>query len=130
MTDWVGFPQTDPFFTDLSGLTLQSGVGVGPAGRLVKDEYTVGGGTAAAVTGVGASSGMEVDGEMNQTIQHHPPTQPPAANNPQQPQQPFMPGHSTQNPGIFAIGSFFLPPILHKFSFYFLQIPLLFFFAF
>lgn len=100
MTDWVGFPQTDPFFTDLSGLTLQSGVGVGPAGRLVKDEYTVGGGTGAAVTGAGVSSGMEVDGEMNQTIQHHPPTQPPAANNPQ-PQQPFMPGLSTPNPGTF-----------------------------
>lgn len=101
-------PGIDPFFTDLSGLTLQSGVGVGPAGRLVKDEYTVGGGTAAAVTGVGASSGMEVDGEMNQTIQHHPPTQPPAANNPQQPQQPFIPGHSTQNPangeGMFSGG--------------------------
>lgn len=46
--------------TDLSGLTLQT-----PPGRLVKDEYTAGG-------------GMEVDGETSvqhtpQTIQHHPP---------------------------------------------------------
>ena len=53
--EWVGFPRTDPFFTDLSGLTLQSGVGVGPGGRLVKDEYTVGGGGTAAA----AAAAME-----------------------------------------------------------------------
>ncbi|KAH0554624.1 mothers against decapentaplegic homolog 4 isoform X1 [Cotesia glomerata] len=81
-------PGIDPFFTDLSGLTLQSGVGVGPGGRLVKDEYSVGGGTVTvpgvpsggAVSGtgssasgsssVGGSTGMDVDGEINQ-IQHH-----------------------------------------------------------
>ncbi|XP_074095792.1 smad/Smad4 homolog Medea isoform X6 [Cotesia typhae] len=81
-------PGIDPFFTDLSGLTLQSAVGVGPGGRLVKDEYSVGGGTVTvpgvpsggAVSGtgssasgssnVGGSTGMDVDGEINQ-IQHH-----------------------------------------------------------
>ncbi|XP_057325792.1 mothers against decapentaplegic homolog 4 isoform X2 [Microplitis mediator] len=88
---------------DLSGLTLQSGVGVGPGGRLVKDEYSVGGGNVTGVSGVpgvpgvpgvvpgqagsvtgpagpsasgpsnvGGSTGMDVDGEMSQTIQHHP----------------------------------------------------------
>ncbi|XP_011497875.1 PREDICTED: mothers against decapentaplegic homolog 4 isoform X2 [Ceratosolen solmsi marchali] len=79
---------------DLSGLTLQSGVGVGPGGRLVKDEYSVGGGgnAASVVAGVGVGSGMDVDGEMNQTIQHHPPAQAPASSNTQQSQQPFMPG--------------------------------------
>lgn len=52
-------------FTDLSGLSLQSG-----SSRLVKDEYSA---------GVVAGSGMEVDGEVGvshavpQTIQHHPP---------------------------------------------------------
>lgn len=98
MTEWVGFPRTDPFFTDLSGLTLQSGVGVGPGGRLVKDEYTVGGGgSGASGAGVGVGSGMDVDGEMNQTIQHHPPPQPPAPNNPQQAQQAFIPGLPPQN---------------------------------
>ncbi|XP_032456841.1 mothers against decapentaplegic homolog 4 isoform X4 [Nasonia vitripennis] len=79
---------------DLSGLTLQSGVGVGPGGRLVKDEYSVGGGgNVAAGAGAGVGSGMDVDGEMNQTIQHHPPPagQPAAPANPQQSQQPFMP---------------------------------------
>jgi hypothetical protein len=35
---------------------------------------------------------MDVDGEMNQTIQHHPPAQAPVSSNTQQPQQPFMPG--------------------------------------
>ncbi|XP_008547283.1 mothers against decapentaplegic homolog 4 isoform X3 [Microplitis demolitor] len=93
-------PGIDPFFTDLSGLTLQSGVGVGPGGRLVKDEYSVGGGNVTGVSGVpgvpgvvpgqagsvtgpagssasgsssvGGSTGMDVDGEINQTIQHHP----------------------------------------------------------
>lgn len=83
----------DPFFTDLSGLTLQSGVGVGPGGRLVKDEYSVGGGgNVAAAAGAGVGSGMDVDGEMNQTIQHHPPPagQPAAPANSQQSQQPFM----------------------------------------
>ena len=97
------FPQTDPFFTDLSGLTLQSGVGVGPGGRLVKDEYTVGGGgggTGGTAAGVGVSTGMDIDGEMNQTIQHHPPqAQAPAVNN-TQPQQSFIPGLATSNPGV------------------------------
>lgn len=89
-------PRTDPFFTDLSGLTLQSGVGVGPGGRLVKDEYTVGGGG-----GGGAGTGMDVDGEINQTIQHHPPPPPPPPNNPQPPQQQtFIPGIPPPNPGI------------------------------
>lgn len=52
-------------FTDLSGLSLQSG-----SSRLVKDEYSA---------GVVAGSGMEVDGDVGvshavpQTIQHHPP---------------------------------------------------------
>ena len=78
----------DPFFTDLSGLTLQSSVGVGPGGRMVKDEYSVGGGTAGP--GVPVGSGMDVDGEMNQTIQHHPPTQPPTQ--PSNSQQNFVPG--------------------------------------
>ena len=85
-------PDTDPFFTDLSGLTLQSGVGVGPGGRLVKDEYTVGGGGGGGSSSSGVGSGMDVDGEMNQTIQHHPPPQPTAPNNPQQPQQTFISG--------------------------------------
>lgn len=95
----VGFPRTDPFFTDLSGLTLQSPVGVG--GRLVKDEYTVGGGgTAAAAAAAAVGSPMDVDGgEMNQTIQHHPPAQPPSAsNNAQQAQQGFIPGLPPPNP--------------------------------
>lgn len=96
MMEWVGFPRTDPFFTDLSGLTLQSGVGVGPGSRLVKDEYTVGGGGAAAAGAIGAA--MDVDGEMNQTIQHHPPTQPSTANNTPQPQQGFIPGLAPPNP--------------------------------
>lgn len=92
------FPRTDPFFTDLSGLTLQSGVGVGPGGRLVKDEYTVGGGnSAAAAAAVG--SAMDVDGEINQTIQHHPPAQPPSSSNAQQPQQGFITGLPPPNPG-------------------------------
>lgn len=97
---WVGFPRTDPFFTDLSGLTLQSGVGVGPGGRLVKDEYTVGGGgTAAAAAAAAVGSAMDVDGEMNQTIQHHPPApQSTASNNAQQAQQGFIPGLPTPNP--------------------------------
>ncbi|XP_046624414.1 mothers against decapentaplegic homolog 4 isoform X5 [Neodiprion virginianus] len=85
-------PGIDPFFTDLSGLTLQSGVGVGPGGRLVKDEYTVGGGG-----GGGAGTGMDVDGEINQTIQHHPPPPPPPPNNPQPPQQAFIPGLPSSN---------------------------------
>ncbi|XP_047352858.1 mothers against decapentaplegic homolog 4 isoform X6 [Vespa velutina] len=89
-------PGIDPFFTDLSGLTLQSGVGVGPGSRLVKDEYTVGGGGAAAAGAIGAA--MDVDGEMNQTIQHHPPTQAPTANNTPQPQQGFIPGLAPPNP--------------------------------
>ncbi|XP_012287630.1 mothers against decapentaplegic homolog 4 isoform X2 [Orussus abietinus] len=106
-------PGIDPFFTDLSGLTLQSGVGVGPGGRLVKDEYTVGGGGAGAggavsVGVVGPGTGMDVDGEMNQTIQHHPPPPPPAANNPQPQQQAFMPGLGPPNPtsgeGMFGGG--------------------------
>ncbi|XP_043671696.1 mothers against decapentaplegic homolog 4 isoform X5 [Vespula pensylvanica] len=88
-------PGIDPFFTDLSGLTLQSGVGVGPGSRLVKDEYTVGGGGAAAAGAIGAA--MDVDGEMNQTIQHHPPTQPSTANNTPQPQQGFIPGLAPPN---------------------------------
>ncbi|XP_043270922.1 mothers against decapentaplegic homolog 4 isoform X2 [Venturia canescens] len=84
---------------DLSGLTLQSGVGVGPGGRLVKDEYTVGGGGGGGSSGagVGVSSGMDVDGEMNQTIQHHPPPQQPPQNNQQQTQQTFMPGLAPSN---------------------------------
>lgn len=99
LMEWVGFPRTDPFFTDLSGLTLQSGVGVGPGGRLVKDEYTVGGGgTAAAAAAAAVGSAMEVDGEMNQTIQHHPPAQPTASNNAQQAQQGFIPGLPPPNP--------------------------------
>ncbi|XP_067215961.1 mothers against decapentaplegic homolog 4 isoform X4 [Linepithema humile] len=102
-------PGIDPFFTDLSGLTLQSGVGVGPGGRLVKDEYTVGGGgTAAAAAAAAVGSAMDVDGEMNQTIQHHPPTQPPASNNAQQAQQGFIPGLPPPNPtsteGMFSAG--------------------------
>lgn len=100
MYDWVGIPHTDPFFTDLSGLTLQSGVGVGPSGRLVKDEYTVGGGSGSSGAGVGiGGSNMDVDGEINQTIQHHPPAQPPAPTNSQQPQPTFIPGISPPNPG-------------------------------
>ncbi|XP_070160103.1 mothers against decapentaplegic homolog 4 isoform X4 [Polyergus mexicanus] len=95
-------PGIDPFFTDLSGLTLQSGVGVGPGGRLVKDEYTVGGGgTAAAAAAAAVGSAMDVDGEMNQTIQHHPPApQSTASNNAQQAQQGFIPGIPTPNPTV------------------------------
>ncbi|XP_033331011.1 smad/Smad4 homolog Medea isoform X6 [Megalopta genalis] len=89
-------PGIDPFFTDLSGLTLQSGVGVGPGGRLVKDEYSVGGGGTAAAGAVG--SAMDVDGEMNQTIQHHPPAQPASSNNTQPSQQAFIPGLAPPNP--------------------------------
>ncbi|XP_015590388.1 mothers against decapentaplegic homolog 4 isoform X2 [Cephus cinctus] len=95
---------------DLSGLTLQSGVGVGPGGRLVKDEYSVGGGGSAATggVGVGVSTGMEVDGEMNQTIQHHPPQPPPASNSQQQTQQNFISGLAPPNPasgeGMFGGG--------------------------
>lgn len=86
---------------DLSGLTLQSGVGVGPGGRLVKDEYTVGGGgTAAAAAAAAVGSAMDVDGEMNQTIQHHPPAQPTASNNAQQAQQGFIPGLPPPNPTV------------------------------
>ncbi|XP_006563525.1 mothers against decapentaplegic homolog 4 isoform X9 [Apis florea] len=88
-------PGIDPFFTDLSGLTLQSGVGVGPGGRLVKDEYSVGGGSSATAGAVG--SAMDVDGEMNQTIQHHPPTQPTSSNNTQPSQQTFIPGLAPPN---------------------------------
>ncbi|XP_043789148.1 mothers against decapentaplegic homolog 4 isoform X6 [Apis laboriosa] len=88
-------PGIDPFFTDLSGLTLQSGVGVGPGGRLVKDEYSVGGGSSATAGAVG--SAMDVDGEMNQTIQHHPPTQPTSSNNTQASQQTFIPGLAPPN---------------------------------
>ncbi|XP_011633364.1 mothers against decapentaplegic homolog 4 isoform X5 [Pogonomyrmex barbatus] len=94
-------PGIDPFFTDLSGLTLQSSVGVGPGGRLVKDEYTVGGGgTAAAAAAAAVGSAMDVDGEMNQTIQHHPPAQPTASNNAQQGQQGFIPGLPPPNPAV------------------------------
>lgn len=109
--NWVGIPHTDPFFTDLSGLTLQSGVGVGPGGRLVKDEYTVGGGSTSSGAGVGVgvgvgvnvAAGMDVDNEMNQTIQHHPPpSQPPAPSNSQQTPQPFIPGMAPPNPGNFS----------------------------
>ncbi|XP_076295159.1 smad/Smad4 homolog Medea isoform X6 [Lasioglossum baleicum] len=88
-------PGIDPFFTDLSGLTLQSGVGVGPGGRLVKDEYSVGGGGTAAAGAVGTA--MDVDGEMNQTIQHHPPAQPTSSNT-QPSQQTFIPGLAPPNP--------------------------------
>ncbi|XP_032672743.1 mothers against decapentaplegic homolog 4 isoform X3 [Odontomachus brunneus] len=94
-------PGIDPFFTDLSGLTLQSGVGVGPGGRLVKDEYTVGGGgTAAAAAAAAVGSAMDVDGEMNQTIQHHPSAQPASSNNAQQAQQGFIPGLPPPNPTV------------------------------
>ncbi|XP_050483191.1 mothers against decapentaplegic homolog 4 isoform X6 [Bombus huntii] len=89
-------PGIDPFFTDLSGLTLQSGVGIGPGGRLVKDEYSVGGGGSAAAGAVG--SAMDVDGEMNQTIQHHPPAQPTSSNSTQPSQQTFIPGLAPPNP--------------------------------
>ena len=95
-------PNTDPFFTDLSGLTLQSGVGVGP-GRLVKDEYSVGSGSSTSTSGVGVSgvpgSGMDVDNELNQTIQHHPSSQQGPTSNPQQPQQSFIPGLSASTSG-------------------------------
>ncbi|XP_025989165.1 mothers against decapentaplegic homolog 4 isoform X5 [Solenopsis invicta] len=93
-------PGIDPFFTDLSGLTLQSGVGVGPGGRLVKDEYTVGGGGTAAAAAAAVGSAMDVDGEMNQTIQHHPPAQPTSSNNAQQAQQGFIPGLPPPNPTV------------------------------
>lgn len=104
------FPRIDPFFTDLSGLTLQSGVGVGPGGRLVKDEYSVGGGGSTAGSGTSVGSGMDVDGEMNQTIQHHPSSQQPPPNNPQQPQQSFMPGMVPvpPNPGKIWIVIYFV----------------------
>lgn len=102
MLKWVRFPGTDPFFTDLSGLTLQSGVGVGPGGRLVKDEYTVGGGgVTGASSGVGVNTGMDVDSEINQTIQHHPPPQQQqqqsasAANSHQQNPQQYLPSLSS-----------------------------------
>ncbi|KAL0108935.1 hypothetical protein PUN28_014208 [Cardiocondyla obscurior] len=102
-------PGIDPFFTDLSGLTLQSGVGVGPGGRLVKDEYSVGGGgTAAAAAAAAVGSAMDVDGEINQTIQHHPPAQQTSSNNAQQTQQSFIPGLPPPNPtsteGMFSTG--------------------------
>lgn len=100
--------RTDPFFTDLSGLTLQSGVGVGPGGRLVKDEYTVGGGgTAAAAAAAAVGSAMDVDGEMNQTIQHHPPAQPAASNNAQQTQQTFIPGLPPPNSSKYNVATRF-----------------------
>lgn len=106
------FSRTDPFFTDLSGLTLQSGVGVGPGGRLVKDEYTVGGGgTAAAAAAAAVGSAMEVDGEMNQTIQHHPSAQPATSNNAQQAQQGFIPGLPPPNPSKYNVATRF-----HSFS--------------
>lgn len=118
--EWVGFPRTDPFFTDLSGLTLQSGVGVGPGGRLVKDEYTVGGGgTAAAAAAAAVGSAMDVDGEMNQTIQHHPPAQPTASSNAQQAQQGFIPGLPPPNPSklnVVTVSSFVKLPHYRKFS--------------
>lgn len=118
LMEWVGFPRTDPFFTDLSGLTLQSGVGVGPGGRLVKDEYTVGGGgTAAAAAAAAVSSAMDVDGEMNQTIQHHPPAQPSATNNAQQAQQSFIPGLPPPNPSKYDAAIL----LLGKRSFYLLE---------
>lgn len=73
--------------------------GCGTGGRLVKDEYTVGGGgTAAAAAAAAVGSAMDVDGEMNQTIQHHPPAQPTASNNAQQAQQGFIPGLPPPNP--------------------------------
>lgn len=118
--EWVGFPRTDPFFTDLSGLTLQSGVGVGPGGRLVKDEYSVGGGgTAAAAAAAAVGSAMDVDGEMNQTIQHHPPAQPTASNNAQQAQQGFIPGLPPPNPSklnAVTVSSFVKLPLYREFS--------------
>lgn len=104
--EWVGFPRTDPFFTDLSGLTLQSGVGVGPGGRLVKDEYTVGGGgTAAAAAAAAVGSAMDVDSEMNQTIQHHPPAQATASSNAQQAQQGFIPGLPPPNSSKLSVAT-------------------------
>lgn len=60
----------------------------------MKDEYTVGSGG-----GGGAGTGMDVDGEINQTIQHHPPPPPPPPNNPQPPQQAFIPGLPPGNSG-------------------------------
>lgn len=128
MVEFVS-PNTDPFFTDLSGLTLQSGVGVGPGGRLVKDEYTVGGGGggggggSAASSGVASatssgvvSSGMDVDGEINQTIQHHPPPQQSSANNSQTTQQQFIPGLTSPNPGKLKVVNLLLP--------FFISIPI------
>lgn len=106
------FSRTDPFFTDLSGLTLQSGVGVGPGGRLVKDEYTVGGGGTAAAAAAAVGSAMDVDGEMNQTIQHHPSTQSATSNNAQQAQQGFIPGLPPPNPSEYNVATRF-----HSFSF-------------
>lgn len=111
------FSRTDPFFTDLSGLTLQSGVGVGPGGRLVKDEYTVGGGgtAAAAAAAAAVGSAMDVDGEMNQTIQHHPSAQPAASNNAQQAQQGFIPGLPPPNPSKYNVAtSLFFRLLLSK----------------
>lgn len=49
---------------DLSGLTLQSGVG---PGRMVKDEYCAGG----SVMQSGGGGVLDMDGDMT-TIQHHP----------------------------------------------------------
>ncbi|XP_011296789.1 mothers against decapentaplegic homolog 4 isoform X2 [Fopius arisanus] len=97
---------------DLSGLTLQSGVGVGPGGRLVKDEYTVGGGgVTGAASGVGVTTGMDVDSELNQTIQHHPPPPQQSAptNSHQQNPQQYLPSLSATNSangeGIFGGGT-------------------------
>ena len=42
---------------------------------------------------------MDIDDEINQIIQHHPTPQAPAVNNPQ-PQQSFIPGVATSNPGV------------------------------
>lgn len=139
------FRHTDPFFTDLSGLTLQSGVGVGPGGRLVKDEYSVGGGNVTGVSGVpgvpgvvpgqagsvtgpagssasgsssvGGSTGMDVDGEINQTIQHHPQSSQSANSNSQSSQ--FITGlpPNPSNLHFFYLIIFF---ILFFFVFYFL----------
>lgn len=101
-------PGIDPFFTDLSSLSLQSGVGAGPSGRLVKDEYSVGGvrntGTAANVSGV-VGGGMDVDGQLNQTIQHHPTMQPVPPANSQQPQQAFIPAAAQSTTRIQSLNS-------------------------
>jgi hypothetical protein len=58
-------------FSDLSGLSLQSG-----PSRLVKDEYSAG----------ASGNGMEVDGDgSGQTVQHHPPPPQFSLGLPQQP---------------------------------------------